>query len=126
MADRKSCDQCPATFARRSGLWSHKQTHSGVKRYKCLQCNKSFGRAGNLKTHSLIHTGEKSHKCNQCNFSANQTAHLRTHIMKHTGETIQMQPMQLCFNYFKRSEAPQKDPLWGKASQMQNVRVFQH
>ena len=42
----------------------------------------------------------------------------RGHIMKHTGEKphqcIAMQPMRLYFNPIKRSEEPQKDPLWGK------------
>ena len=41
MADRKSCDQCPKTFASGGSLWNHKQTHSGVRRYNCSQCNKS-------------------------------------------------------------------------------------
>ena len=41
MADRKSCDQCPKTFASGGSLWNHKQTHNGVRRYNCSQCNKS-------------------------------------------------------------------------------------
>ena len=34
--------------------------------------------------------------------------------------------MRLYFNSFKQSEDPQKYPLWGKASQMFNMLVFQH
>ena len=70
MADRKSCDLCPKTFAFSSSLYNHMQTHSGGKKYNCSQCNKSFGRAENFKRYSLIHTGEKPHKCTQCNFAA--------------------------------------------------------
>ena len=51
MADRKSCDLCPKTFAGSGGLYNHRQTHSGGKKYNCSQCNKSFSQAGDLKKH---------------------------------------------------------------------------
>ena len=35
MADQKSCDLCPKTFANVGSLNRHRQTHSGGKRYKC-------------------------------------------------------------------------------------------
>ena len=56
MADRKSCDLCPKTFARKQGLYTHKQSHRDGKKYNRSQCNKSFSHNANLKTHSLIHT----------------------------------------------------------------------
>ena len=37
MADWKSCDLCPKTFALKSGLSRHRQTHSGGKRFNCSQ-----------------------------------------------------------------------------------------
>ena len=87
MADRKSCDLCPQTFATRSSLNRHRKTHSGGKRYNCSQCNKSFSQNVSLKRHFLIHTEEKPYKCAQCNFSTKQVDHLKEHIMKHTGES---------------------------------------
>ena len=38
----------------------------------------------------------------------------KAHYETHRRETTQMQPMRLYFNPIKRSEEPQKDPLWGK------------
>ena len=35
-------------------------------------------------------------------------------------------PQQEDFKSLKRFDGAQKDPLWGKASQMHNVRVFQY
>ena len=79
MADRKSCDLCPKTFASSGSLYTHRQTHSvsGGKRYNCSQCNKSFSQAVHLKRHFLIHTGEKPYKCRKCNYSTNHASHLK-------------------------------------------------
>ena len=126
MADRKSCDQCPKTFASGSGLWTHKQTHSAVERYNCSQCNKSFSQAGNLKRHSLIHTGEKPHQCAQCNYSANQAVNPREHIKNHRGEKLKK--CKQCDYTTTRSNSlkhHKRDPLWRKATQVHNLWVFQ-
>ena len=42
MSKQISCDLCPKTFASRSGLFYHKQMHSGVQKYFCEQCNQSI------------------------------------------------------------------------------------
>ena len=126
MADRKSCDQCPKTFASGSGLYNHKQTHSGVKRHNCYQCKKSFNQAVHLKTHFQIHTGEKPHKCNQCNFSSNQASNLREHLRKHTGEkltnAINAISLQLLQAIWRRT----KGPTLGKSLRDAQLVSFQH
>ena len=50
----------------------------------------------------------------------------KAHFWTHWRETPPVQSMWLCFNSFKQSQDPQKDPLWRKTSQMHNVRVLQH
>ena len=86
MADWKSCNLCPKTFASSGSLCNHRKIHRRDKKHICSQCNKSFTQSCNLKTHSLIHTGEKPHKCTQCNFSTNVVSNLRDYLRKHTGE----------------------------------------
>ena len=64
----------------------------------------------------------------QCCYQS-EKAHFGTHWRETTQVQLQLQlqlQVRLCFNLIKQSEAAQKDPLWRKASQMHNVRVFQH
>ena len=86
MANIRSCDLCPKTFASRSGLYFHNLTHTGDKRHKCDQCNKSFTKRHRWKEHVLTHIGEKLQKCTQCDYSSNCAANLRRHMKKHAGE----------------------------------------
>ena len=58
---------------------------------------------------------------NQCCFPSENS-----YYGTHWRETTQVQSMLVCFNQFRQSEEAQQDPLWGKASQMHNVRVFKH
>ena len=88
MSKEISCDECPKTFASRSGLSQHKQTQSGVKRSSCPKCNMSFTQNSKLKRHSLIHTGETPYQCTQCDFSCNRSHTLKLHTKKHTGENF--------------------------------------
>ena len=69
IGERKyKCDQCDKTFAKKSILDSHYQSHHARKTlYQCEQCPKTFWMKSYLSTHvRMIHDKIRPNKCDIC------------------------------------------------------------
>ncbi|CAG5001932.1 unnamed protein product [Parnassius apollo] len=84
------CEQCEATFARRSYLEAHvKRVHLGYKYDKnivCEVCAKKCPSAAALRYHQSTHTGERPVRCPHCPARFAVRARMRVHVRTHTGE----------------------------------------
>lgn len=66
------CELCHKII-KETSIYTHRQTHLGIKRFGCEYCGKKFIQKGALMTHRRLHTGEKPYTCSRCRKSF--TAH---------------------------------------------------
>lgn len=59
------CNIC-GKILKATSMFSHKQSHLGIRNYGCEYCGKSFTQKGPLITHKRVHTGEKPYSCPRC------------------------------------------------------------
>ncbi|KAF4518556.1 hypothetical protein B566_EDAN004300 [Ephemera danica] len=59
------CADCGKGFASKSGMYGHRQLHTGSGVSKCEYCGKEFTRKDSYNEHLLIHNGPR-HKCPHC------------------------------------------------------------
>lgn len=59
------CNVC-GKILKATSMFSHKQSHLGIRNYGCEYCGKSFTQKGPLITHKRVHTGEKPYSCMRC------------------------------------------------------------
>ena len=62
------CELCHKVI-KETSIYTHRQTHLGIKNFGCEYCDKKFVQKGALITHRRIHTGEKPYSCSYCNRS---------------------------------------------------------
>ncbi|XP_067015690.2 uncharacterized protein [Anabrus simplex] len=79
------CNECGKGFASKSGMYGHRQLHTGSGVSKCEYCGKEFTRKDSYNEHLLIHNGPR-HKCPHCPKEFVQRSNLVRHIRIHTGE----------------------------------------
>ncbi|KAJ9582355.1 hypothetical protein L9F63_003315, partial [Diploptera punctata] len=79
------CAECGKGFASKSGMYGHRQLHTGSGVSKCQYCGKEFTRKDSYNEHLLIHNGPR-HKCPHCPKEFVQRSNLVRHIRIHTGE----------------------------------------
>ncbi|GLH01750.1 Protein suppressor of hairy wing [Gryllus bimaculatus] len=79
------CSECGKGFASKSGMYGHRQLHTGSGISKCEYCGKEFTRKDSYNEHLLIHNGPR-HKCPHCPKEFVQRSNLVRHIRIHTGE----------------------------------------
>ncbi|CAB3379275.1 Hypothetical predicted protein [Cloeon dipterum] len=79
------CEECGKGFASKSGMYGHRQLHTGTGISKCEHCGKEFTRKDSYNEHLLIHNGPR-HKCPHCPKEFVQRSNLIRHIRIHTGE----------------------------------------
>ena len=56
-----SCDYCSRSFADKSNLRAHLQTHLQTKKYSCPACKKTFSRMSLLNKHTDSGTCQQQH-----------------------------------------------------------------
>lgn len=113
-----SCDLCPKSFSRKSGILQHKQvvhndnrpffcdicgnkfktkqmlhkhqaTHSEDRPFKCPQCPATFKLKGDLHSHEKkTHTTHGPVACHICGKLYKVQSTLRKHMVKHNGQDI--------------------------------------
>lgn len=66
------CELCHKVI-KETSIYTHRQTHLGIKNFGCEYCGKKFIQKGALTTHRRLHTGEKPYTCLRCGRSF--TAH---------------------------------------------------
>lgn len=66
------CELCHKVI-KETSIYTHRQTHLGIKNFGCEFCGKKFIQKGALITHRRLHTGEKPYTCLRCDKSF--TAH---------------------------------------------------
>lgn len=59
------CELCQKVI-KETSIYTHRQTHLGIKRFECEFCGKKFIQKGALMTHRRLHTGEKPFRCLRC------------------------------------------------------------
>nr|CAD7430131.1 unnamed protein product [Timema monikensis] len=79
------CTDCGKGFASKSGMYGHRQLHTGTGVSTCGYCGKAFTRKDSYNEHLLIHNGPR-HKCPHCPKEFVQRSNLVRHIRIHTGE----------------------------------------
>ncbi|XP_071448956.1 uncharacterized protein [Hetaerina americana] len=79
------CPDCGKGFASKSGMYGHRQLHTGTGISRCEHCGKEFTRKDSYNEHLLIHNGPR-HKCPHCPKEFVQRSNLVRHIRIHTGE----------------------------------------
>uniref|UniRef100_A0A8C2DN53 Zinc finger protein 648 n=1 Tax=Cyprinus carpio TaxID=7962 RepID=A0A8C2DN53_CYPCA len=80
------CPYCNWAFKRSSNLFSHIDTHQGLKPHVCDLCGKAYSHQGTLQQHKRLHTGERPYQCPFCEKSYIWSSDFRKHIRTHTGE----------------------------------------
>jgi len=76
---RFACDECDASYPRRSDLKRHKETkHEGV-RYECDRCDYKATQIVHLKTHQESTHERVRYECNRCDYTASYKSSLRRH-----------------------------------------------
>ena len=59
------CELCQKII-KETSIYTHRQTHLGIKRFGCEFCGKKFIQKGALMTHRRLHTGERPYTCARC------------------------------------------------------------
>ena len=79
---RFTCEQCPCSYASKSGLTEHvRHIHDNASRYRCETCGKGFSIRSHYLDHMVAHTGVKRYVCSLClkEFTAKRT--LKAHML---------------------------------------------
>ena len=71
------CEHCPKEFKSLHDKKAHEDTHS--RPYKCDECDASFGRKSNLIGHMRVHRGERPYMCDICGKSFPMQSSVTTH-----------------------------------------------
>lgn len=79
------CDICPKTLTTKTGLVTHRRTHTREKWHECDICQKSFAQKNTLIVHMRTHTNERPFMCHRCSRTFNQPSTFRRHMLKHDG-----------------------------------------
>lgn len=95
-AERISCPQCSATFARRYDLRCHARAahpdaangeageqHGDGRPHACRLCPMRFRRLSHLQQHTLVHTGAKPFGCQVCGEHFRRKDRLVMHVKQH-------------------------------------------
>lgn len=101
-----NCDQCSASFRKRSHLKMHFRIHSGERPFQCNICERSFVSSGVLKAHILTHDAVKTHKCDICPGAFSTLGSLKRHLLIHNNTRPFMCPY--CHKTFKNRIACKK------------------
>ncbi|XP_069833081.1 oocyte zinc finger protein XlCOF22-like [Dendropsophus ebraccatus] len=83
---RFQCEECGKLFLKRSGLVTHRKSHTRGNSYSCSECGKCFGNKAHLVTHEIIHAAEKPYSCSECGKRFVNKSHLVAHERIHTAE----------------------------------------
>ncbi|PSN51352.1 hypothetical protein C0J52_07913 [Blattella germanica] len=78
------CAECGKGFASKSGMYGHRQLHTGSGVSKCQYCGKEFTK---LKYHIRKHTGEGLINCEICSKSFTNSFALKEHRVIHNRQT---------------------------------------
>ncbi|XP_075984100.1 uncharacterized protein LOC142981848 isoform X6 [Anticarsia gemmatalis] len=68
-AKQPTCSVCQRTFASKTLLYRHRQTHFEQKTHLCSVCDKRFYSGYALRSHMARHRGERPYVCSTCNKS---------------------------------------------------------
>ena len=71
------CEHCPKEFKNLHDKKVHEDTHS--RPFKCDECDASFGRKSNLIGHKRVHRGERPYMCDICGKSFPMQSSVTTH-----------------------------------------------
>ncbi|XP_052768805.1 oocyte zinc finger protein XlCOF8.4-like [Mya arenaria] len=82
------CQECGCVFSTAQHLAAHQRTHAGDRPYPCTQCGRAFTTLSQLNSHARTHTGEKPYKCEvaNCGKSFAESSSLKKHKVTHSGE----------------------------------------
>ena len=83
------CNLC-GKILKQTSMFTHKQTHLGIRNYCCNYCGKKFTQKGPLITHERVHTGEKPYTCGQCGKAFSAHSGLYQHRRRCTGKVLDM------------------------------------
>lgn len=83
------CNLC-GKILKATSMFTHKQSHLGIRNYSCEYCGKSFTQKGPLITHERVHTGEKPYSCSQCGKAFSAHSGLYQHRRRCTGRSLNM------------------------------------
>lgn len=64
-----TCSVCQRTFASKTLLYRHRQTHFEQKTHQCSVCEKRFYSGYALRSHMARHRGERPYVCSMCSKS---------------------------------------------------------
>ena len=78
------CKECGESFAKKSHLNTHADTHTRLNHFKCLQCGKFFSTKAYLQRHLASHRKIKPFKCDMCGKCFSREGNLKTHLEKHS------------------------------------------
>lgn len=80
------CDICPKTLTTKTGLITHRRTHTRDNNWhECDVCRKSFAQKNTLIVHMRTHTNERPFMCHYCSRTFNQPSTFKRHMLKHDG-----------------------------------------
>ncbi|CAK1542364.1 unnamed protein product [Leptosia nina] len=85
--DNHVCQLCGKGYATKSGLESHKDSHSNEGLHKCGVCGKGFRHRDGMRKHQKsVHSELRPHMCSLCGRTFKLNSALVKHQRTHTGE----------------------------------------